>query len=99
MAKSVSTKSTPKMKKGAVAKARKVVSKDNSLVSVTARDTSPTDTIYLGHIPKAFGETEMGKFFSQFGDVVKLKLFRSKKTKGSKAMLSSNLKVLTPPRP
>lgn len=82
--KSTGSKSSPKMKKGAAAKARKTISGDDSGVSMTARNTSPTDTIYLGHIPKGFGETEMRKFFSQFGDVVKLKLFRSKKTKGSK---------------
>lgn len=40
--------------------------------------------IYLGHIPDGFFEGEMRKFFSQFGLVKRLKLFRSKKTNASK---------------
>ncbi len=40
--------------------------------------------IYLGHVPNGFGETEMRKFFSQFGLVKRIKLFRSAKTGGSK---------------
>ena len=51
---------------------------------VKGRDDNPSDTVYLGHIPSGFGEAEMRKFFLQFGDVSKVKLFRSKKTKGSK---------------
>ena len=40
--------------------------------------------IYLGHIPNGFYEAEMRKFFSQFGLVKRLKLFRSAKTNNSK---------------
>lgn len=40
--------------------------------------------IYLGHVPNGFGETEMRRFFSQFGLVKRIKLFRSAKTGGSK---------------
>lgn len=40
--------------------------------------------IYLGHIPDGFFEPEMRAFFSQFGKVTNVKLFRSKKTGGSK---------------
>lgn len=40
--------------------------------------------IYLGHIPTDFEETEMLKFFSQFGTVKHLRLSRNKKTGASK---------------
>jgi nucleolar protein 15 len=43
-----------------------------------------SSVIYLGHIPKGFFEAEMRKFFSQFGGVKRLKLFRSRKTNNSK---------------
>ena len=73
-------------KKGSAKKLKEVTPKkgDEGKMVVKGRDDSPTDTIYLGHVPPGFGEAEMRKFFMQFGDVSKLKLFRSKKTKGSK---------------
>jgi nucleolar protein 15 len=40
--------------------------------------------IYLGHIPDGFFEQQMETFFVQFGDVMRVKLFRSKKTNRSK---------------
>lgn len=40
--------------------------------------------IYLGHIPYGFFETEMKKFFRQFGEVKRLKLSRSPKTQNSR---------------
>lgn len=43
-----------------------------------------SNVIYLGHIPNGFYEVEMRKFFSQFGLVKRLKLFRSAKTNNSK---------------
>ncbi len=36
-------------------------------------------TVYLGHIPHGFYEKEMRGYFSQFGKVTRLKLFKSKK--------------------
>ncbi|CAI8054684.1 MKI67 FHA domain-interacting nucleolar phosphoprotein-like [Geodia barretti] len=36
--------------------------------------------IYLGHIPYGFFEDEMRSYFSQFGTVTRLKLYRSRKT-------------------
>ena len=36
--------------------------------------------LYLGHIPHGFYEAQMRGFFSQFGDVSKLRLSRNKKT-------------------
>lgn len=43
-----------------------------------------SDTIYIGHIPHGFYEKELKSFFSQFGGIRRVKLFRSEKTKGSK---------------
>ena len=43
-----------------------------------------SNIIYLGHIPHGFYEKEMRAFFKQFGEVKRLKHFRSKKTNGSK---------------
>jgi nucleolar protein 15 len=40
--------------------------------------------IYVGHIPNGFYESEMRKFFRQFGGVKRIRLFRSKKTNNSK---------------
>lgn len=39
--------------------------------------------VYLGHIPDGFYEPQMEKFFSQFGEVKRIKLFRSLKTNRS----------------
>merc|ERR1719250_10705 len=36
--------------------------------------------VYVGHIPKHFQEKEMRQFFEQFGDILKLRISRSKKT-------------------
>ena len=44
-----------------------------------------TGVIYLGHIPHGFYEEQMKSFFSQFGDVTRLKLARCKKTGRSKS--------------
>ena len=49
--------------------------------SAKSKDSS---VIYLGHIPHGFFEKEIKSFFSQFGEVTKVKLFRSKKTNNSK---------------
>lgn len=39
--------------------------------------------IYLGRIPHGFYEDEMKSYFSQFGTVTRLKLYRSKKVTGT----------------
>lgn len=44
----------------------------------------PGAVLYLGHIPHGFYEEEMMGFFSQFGDVKRLRLSRNKKTGASK---------------
>jgi len=50
------------------------------------QQTSGSDTgvIYLGRIPHGFYEDEMKAYFSQFGDVTRLRMARSKKTGRSK---------------
>uniref|UniRef100_A0A6I8PF32 RRM domain-containing protein n=1 Tax=Ornithorhynchus anatinus TaxID=9258 RepID=A0A6I8PF32_ORNAN len=40
--------------------------------------------IYLGHIPRELSESQLRKYFTQFGTVTNLKLSRSKKTGNSK---------------
>lgn len=49
-----------------------------------AATTGVSNVIYLGHIPAGFFEKEMKQFFTQYGKVEKVKLFRSKKTGNSK---------------
>jgi nucleolar protein 15 len=84
--KAVGDKLVEGRKKGSAKKERSLAVSSDAVPSpdVKLRNTSPSDIIYLGHIPNGFGEGEMRKFFTQYGDVQKLKLFRSKKTKGSK---------------
>jgi len=43
-----------------------------------------SEVIYVGHLPLLFREKEIRAFFGQFGDIDKLKLFKSKKTGNSK---------------
>lgn len=40
----------------------------------------PSGVIYIGHIPHGFYEEAMNGFFGQFGDVVRVRLSRSKKS-------------------
>lgn len=59
--------------------------------------------IYLGRIPHGFYEDEMRSYFSQFGSVTRLKLYRSKKVTAifplvtSRIMLSLSLLRLAAP--
>ena len=69
--------------KGAARKARKNAEAEAG-ASSKVLDNSPSDCIYLGHIPAGFEEREMRKFFAQFGDVQKVKLFRNKKSLASR---------------
>ncbi|BGP23249.1 ribosomal biogenesis protein Gar2 [Rhodotorula toruloides] len=43
-----------------------------------------TGTVYLGRIPRGFYEEEMKSYFSQFGEVTRLRLSRNKQTGASK---------------
>ena len=40
--------------------------------------------LYVGHLPKGFNETELKNFFTQFGEVTKLRVSRSVKTARSR---------------
>lgn len=70
-------------KKRDARKAKSSAGKDAKKV-VRKIDSSPSDVAYLGHIPHNFAETDMSSFFKQFGDIKKIKLFRSQKTGASK---------------
>merc|ERR1719398_442781 len=53
------------------------------LAAVTDEDRLP-GVIYIGHVPHGFYETQLKKYFSQFGKVLQIKLSRSNKTGKSK---------------
>lgn len=46
----------------------------------TEKEEMQRGAIYLGQIPHGFYENEMKGYFSQFGKITRLKLFRSRKT-------------------
>ncbi|GAA5993069.1 hypothetical protein JCM5350_003974 [Sporobolomyces pararoseus] len=48
------------------------------------KKNAKTGTIYLGRIPHGFHEAEMKSYFSQFGEVTRLRLSRNKQTGASK---------------
>jgi len=52
--------------------------------SVTADDSNASHVVYLGRVPYGFFEPQMRGFFSQFGEVQRLRLSRNKKTGKSK---------------
>lgn len=54
------------------------------LEKITAQHRLQRGVIYLGHIPYGFFEEQIREFFSQFGNVTRVKLARSKKTARSK---------------
>lgn len=57
------------------------VVKNSDFVSLHGGKNEKESTVlYLGHIPHGFYEEEMKTFFSQFGELVRLRLSRSKKT-------------------
>ncbi|KAI0985535.1 hypothetical protein GJ496_006130 [Pomphorhynchus laevis] len=43
-----------------------------------------SSVIYVGHIPKGLFECQLFEYFSQFGDITRLKLIRSRRTGASK---------------
>lgn len=49
-----------------------------------SEDLKNKGIVYIGHLPKGFEEEELKKFFTQFGEVSKLRVSRSKKTGRSK---------------
>eukprot|EP01016_Furgasonia_blochmanni_P051252 TRINITY_DN8044_c0_g1_i13.p1 TRINITY_DN8044_c0_g1~~TRINITY_DN8044_c0_g1_i13.p1 ORF type:complete len:253 (-),score=52.99 TRINITY_DN8044_c0_g1_i13:261-1019(-) len=52
--------------------------------SKAPKEKRSTGVIYVGHLPYGFVEEGLKEFFSQYGDVIKVKLVRSKKTARSK---------------
>lgn len=48
------------------------------------KETPEAGVVYLGHIPHGFYENEMRGYFSQFGEVTRVRLSRSKKTARSR---------------
>ena len=48
------------------------------------KGTKRAGVIYIGHLPKGFNEPELKKFFSQFGEISKLRVARSKDSARSK---------------
>ena len=49
------------------------------LIQATEKEEMQRGAIYLGQIPHGFYENEMKGYFSQFGKITRLKLFRSRK--------------------
>lgn len=47
-------------------------------------DANKEGILHIGHLPKGFNEPELKKFFSQYGDIKKLRVARSQKTARSK---------------
>lgn len=66
--------------KGRQAAAKKATEGAGANARTAGLDKSDSSVIYLGHIPPAFEEREMRNFFAQFGEVQRLKLYRSQKT-------------------
>lgn len=50
----------------------------------TERELTEPGVMYLGHIPHGFYEKEMHGYFSQYGEVTRIRLSRSKKTARSR---------------
>ncbi|KAI9017116.1 hypothetical protein BC832DRAFT_543703 [Gaertneriomyces semiglobifer] len=61
-----------------------LISKTKKNRNKTADGSSKPGVVYLGRIPHGFYEKEMRAYFSQFGDVTRLRLSRNKKTGKSK---------------
>ncbi|KAG2202876.1 hypothetical protein INT46_007556 [Mucor plumbeus] len=57
---------------------------DKKSKSTKAAKTEEKGVVYLGRIPHGFYEKEMKGYFSQFGDISRLRLSRNKKTGRSK---------------
>lgn len=60
------------------------MSKRFNKLRIKSDDLKERGIVYIGHLPKGFEEQELKKYFSQFGDVSKLRVSRSKKSGRSK---------------
>ena len=67
-------------------KTEKGSTKQRAKLGNKVREEKPTESsvIYVGHIAHGFYEKQMREFFSQFGEVRRVKLFRSPKTGNSR---------------
>lgn len=79
----IETKTAPKIKKDRKKEvtpsgASKISRRFNKL-RVKAGELDKKGVVYVGHLPKGFNESELKKFFEQFGSVPKLRVSRSKK--------------------
>lgn len=60
------------------------IPKVSKKVKDAAQPSGETGVIYIGRVPHGFYEYEMKQYFSQFGDISRLRLSRNKKTGASK---------------
>jgi len=60
------------------------VTKKKAVSAASNPTKSKRGVIYVGRIPHGFYEAEMKKYFTQFGDITRLRLSRNKKTGKSK---------------
>ena len=74
---------TQDQKMPALPNAKKTTKKLKALASAEA-GTSQPGVVYVGRVPHGFFEHEMRSYFSQFGEVSRLRLSRSRKTGRSK---------------
>jgi len=75
-----------RLAKGAASLGRKKEAKRKleASAALNAKSGALSGVMYLGRIPKGFHEKQMSTFFTQFGDVKRIKLFRSKQHHVSK---------------
>ena len=78
---SLASMKLPNSKDDAVVKAR--LDKLRKSKSSSAASTTP-GVLYIGRLPKGFFEKQLKAYFSQFGDVTRLRVSRNKKTGASK---------------
>ena len=70
-------KKSTKTEKDGDRKKKRMTSRFNKL---RLKGGSGHGVVYVGHLPRGFAEKEIKKFFSQFGDIQKIRVARSKKT-------------------
>lgn len=58
--------------------------KRKGALTITEKETTDVGVVYLGHIPHGFYEKEIKGYFSQYGEVTRVRLSRSKKTARSR---------------
>lgn len=76
----ISAKSKRTLESTQAARKRRQLSKRFNKLKVKAGESKQKGILYVGHLPKGFNEKQLKGFFTQFGDVIKLRVARSKKT-------------------